>query len=155
VVELLQERTPLNRVGATLVAAATIWALGVGALLSFNVWSDVKLAGLNIFDLLDYATSKFMLPLAGLGAVVFAAWKLEQGSVQRELQLGDTGFEVWKLLARYVAPLGVLYVFWSNLLYARQAWPAQACGRCSQRRRRLVLDLAQRHRRMGGVDPGS
>ena len=28
-----------------------------------------------------------MLPLAGLGAIVFAAWKLEQTSVKRELRL--------------------------------------------------------------------
>ena len=115
VVELLEERTPLGRVGATLVAGVTIWALGISALLSFNLWSEVKLAGLNIFDLLDYLTSKFMLPLAGLGAIVFAAWKLEQASVKRELHLGDTGFAIWTLLSRYIAPLGVLYVFWSNL----------------------------------------
>ena len=84
-------------------------------MLSFNLWSEVKLAGLNIFDLLDYLTSKFMLPLAGLGAIVFAAWKLEQASVKRELRLGDTGFAIWTLLSRYIAPIGVLYVFWNNL----------------------------------------
>jgi NSS family neurotransmitter:Na+ symporter len=115
VVELLEERTPLNRFAATLVAGLTIWALGIAAMLSFNLWSEVKLAGLNIFDLLDYLTSKFMLPLAGLGAIVFAAWKLEQSGVKRELRLGDTGFALWTLLSRYVAPLGVLYVFWNNL----------------------------------------
>jgi len=115
VVELLEERTPMNRVTSTIVAGVTIWALGIAALLSFNLWGDVKLAGLNIFDLLDYLTSKFMLPLAGLGAIVFAAWKLEQNSVKQELNLGNTGFAVWSILARYVAPLGVLYVFWNNL----------------------------------------
>ena len=56
-----------SRVAATLIAGITIWALGIAMALSFNVWSDVKLLGMNIFDLLDYATSKFMLPLAGLG----------------------------------------------------------------------------------------
>lgn len=115
VVELLEERTPMNRVTATVVAGVTIWALGIAALLSFNLWSEVKLGGLNIFDLLDYVTSKFMLPLAGLGAIVFAAWKLEQASVKHELRLGDTGFALWTVLARYVAPLGVLYVFWNNI----------------------------------------
>ena len=115
VVETLEERTPLNRVGATVVAGLATWLLGIGALLSFNLWSDVKLGGLNLFDLLDYATSKFMLPLAGLGAIVFAAWKLEQQSVRRELGLGAGGFRVWTLLARYVAPLGILFVFWHNL----------------------------------------
>jgi NSS family neurotransmitter:Na+ symporter len=115
VVELLEERTPLKRIGATVIAGLTIWALGIAALLSFNLWGDVKFAGLNIFDLLDYITSKFMLPLAGLGAIVFVAWKLEQESVRRELRLGNGGFAIWKLLTRYVAPIAVLFVFWHNL----------------------------------------
>ena len=115
VVELIEERTPLGRVAATMIAGITIWALGIAALLSFNVWGDVKLFGMNIFDLLDYATSKFMLPLAGLGAIVFAAWKLDQQGVKAELGLGDGAFGLWTLLSRYVAPVGVLFVFWSNL----------------------------------------
>lgn len=115
VVELLEERTPLGRVAATVMAGLGIWALGIAALLSFNLWSGVQLFELNIFDLLDYATSKFMLPLAGLGAIVFAAWKLDQQSVQAELGLGSTGFGLWLLTARFIAPLGVLFVFWSNL----------------------------------------
>jgi NSS family neurotransmitter:Na+ symporter len=45
VVELLEERTPLGRVAATIVAGVTIWALGIAALLSFNVWAEVKLFG--------------------------------------------------------------------------------------------------------------
>lgn len=115
VVELLEERTPLGRIGATVVASLVIWALGIAALLSFNVWSEVKFAGLNIFDLLDYVTSKFMLPLAGLGAIVFAAWKLDQAGVRKELGLGEGSFALWTMLTRYVAPIGVLFVFWHNL----------------------------------------
>ncbi len=115
VVELLEERTPLGRVAATVTAGLGIWALGIAALLSFSLWSGVQLFELNIFDLLDYATSKFMLPLAGLGAIVFAAWKLDQQSVQAELGLGSVGFGLWLLATRFIAPLGVLFVFWSNL----------------------------------------
>ncbi|PKO55928.1 MAG: sodium-dependent transporter [Betaproteobacteria bacterium HGW-Betaproteobacteria-21] len=115
VVELVEERTPLNRVGATLVAGLLTWALGIAALLSFNVWSDVLFFGLNVFDLLDQLTSKFLLPLTGLGAIVFAAWCLDQDSVRRELGLGETAFSLWKIVTRFVAPIGVLVVFVSNL----------------------------------------
>jgi NSS family neurotransmitter:Na+ symporter len=71
--------------------------------------------GLNVFDLLDQLTSKFLLPLTGLGAIVFAAWCLDQDSVRRELGLGETGFGLWKIVTRFVAPIGVLVVFVSNL----------------------------------------
>jgi NSS family neurotransmitter:Na+ symporter len=79
------------------------------------VWSDVLFFGLNVFDLLDKLTSKFLLPLTGLGAIVFVAWCLERNSVRNELGLGALGFGVWNVVARYVAPAGVLVVFVSSL----------------------------------------
>ncbi|OBX35322.1 sodium:neurotransmitter symporter family protein [Halomonas elongata] len=53
VVEFVEERTPLSRIGSTLVAGAATWALGIAALLAFNVWSDVLILGFNVFDFLD------------------------------------------------------------------------------------------------------
>ncbi len=115
VVELVEERTPLSRIGATVVAGIATWALGIAALLSFNVWSDVLIFGLNVFDLLDQLTSKFLLPLTGLGAIVFVAWCLDSDSVRKELGLGSGAHALWNLVARYVAPIGVVVVFVSNL----------------------------------------
>lgn len=115
VVETLEERTPLGRIAASVVAGFATWGLGIAALLSFNAWSDILIFGENIFDLLDKLTSKFMLPACGLGAIVFAAWFLDRESVREDLGLGRNGFRVWNLLARYVAPAGVIAVFWHSL----------------------------------------
>jgi NSS family neurotransmitter:Na+ symporter len=114
-VELVEERTPLGRAGATALAGLATWALGIAALLSFNVWSEVLVLGLNVFDLLDKLTSKFLLPLTGLGAIVFVAWCLDRETVRKELGLGEAGFRLWNLVARYVAPAGVLIVFFNSL----------------------------------------
>ena len=114
-VELLEERTPLSRVGATLVAGFATWMLGIAALLSFNLWGEVLIFGNNIFDLLDKLTSKFLLPLTALGAIVFVGWCLNRDSVREELGLSSGGFALWNLIARYVAPIGVLVVFVSSL----------------------------------------
>lgn len=116
VVEFIEERTPLSRVAATLAAAVAVWALGVAALLSFNVWNAPVAFGLNVFDLLDTFTSKILLPLTGLGAVVFTAWCLDRDSVRRELRLGDTGHTLWQVTARYIAPIGVVAVFIGGFL---------------------------------------
>lgn len=115
IVELVEERTPLNRVGATVVAGLGTWMLGIAALLSFNAWSDVLVFGLTVFDLLDQLTSKFLLPLTGLGVIVFAAWCLDKESVRRELGLSATGFSIWQVVTRYIAPAGVLVVFFNSL----------------------------------------
>ena len=115
-VELLEERTPLSRVAATLVAGVAVWALGIAALMSFNVWSELSIAGLNIFDFLDTLTSKFMLPLTGLGAILFVAWRLDRDSVLGELGLSGVQAQLWQVVARVVAPIGVIAVFVYGLI---------------------------------------
>ena len=115
-VELLVERTRLSRTGATLVGGIAAWALGLVALMSLNVWSGLLVFDLNIFDLLDTVTAKFMLPLTGLGVIVFVAWGLDRQSVSKELGLSGMAETVWMLVARYVAPAGVIAVFIGSLL---------------------------------------
>ncbi|WP_355660607.1 sodium-dependent transporter [Halomonas salifodinae] len=116
VVELVEERTPLSRVAATLASAGAVWLLGIAALLSFNVWDVPVLFGLNVFDLLDTFTSKILLPLTGLGAVVFVAWCLDRASVEKELGLGGTAATLWHASARFIAPVGVVIVFVTGLI---------------------------------------
>lgn len=116
VVELVEERTPLTRVAATLISGVAVWALGIAALMSFNVWDSVLIFGLNIFDLLDTFTSKVLLPLTGLGAILFVAWCLERQSVASELNLTGGKEQLWHVVARYVAPIGVIVVFVTGLL---------------------------------------
>ena len=52
-----------------------------------------------------------MLPLGGLLIAVFAGWVLNRRITDE--QLGFEGFrrEVWDLVIRFVAPLGVVVVF--------------------------------------------
>lgn len=115
VVEFVEERTPLNRATSTVVSGFAAWALGLLALLSFNLLGDFLIFGLNFFDLLDQITSKFMLPLTGLGGILFMAWHLDKESVRQELNLDIYDFSLWNLLTRYLAPIAVLVVFFTNL----------------------------------------
>ena len=109
-VELLEEKTPLGRKSATLLSSIVIWALGVACVLSFNEWQNVTLFGKNIFDLLDYFTSKLMLPLTGLGTIIFAGWMMNQETIRRELNLSPALFAGWKFLCRIVIPIAVVFI---------------------------------------------
>lgn len=109
-VELLEEKTHLGRKSATLVSSVIIWALGIACLLSFNAWQDVTIFGKNIFDFLDYVTSKLMLPLTGLGTIIFAGWMMQQETIRQELSLSPVIFAGWKFLCRIVIPVAVVAI---------------------------------------------
>ncbi|WP_405337480.1 sodium-dependent transporter [Marinospirillum alkalitolerans] len=115
VVELVEERTPLSRVGSTLAAGLAVWLLGIAALLSFNVWEEVLFLGLNVFDFLDTLTSKYLLPLTGFGVILFVSWILDKESVRQELGMDVYDFSVWNLITRFLAPIGVVVVFVGHL----------------------------------------
>ncbi|MBC9131405.1 sodium-dependent transporter [Frischella sp. Ac48] len=109
-VELLEEKTHMGRKTATVVSSVVIWALGIACILSFNEWAEVKLFNKNIFDLLDYLTSKIMLPITGLGTVIFGAWMMNQKLICKELNLDSFWFKVWSILTKFIIPIAVIVI---------------------------------------------
>lgn len=108
----LVENHGMRRVKASVVAGLATWLTGIGTVLSFNKWSDYRLFDKTFFDLLDYLTANIMLPLGGLAIAIFAAWLMSKKATQDELDLGDTaGYQIWRILVRYVAPVAVAVVF--------------------------------------------
>ncbi len=112
------EKFSFTRLRASLVCGLIAWAIGVGTVLSFNLWTQVQLLdgtafeGKSFFDLLDYLTSNIMLPLGGILICLFAAWVMREPSRRDELRIGHpAGYALWRFLARYIAPLGVVLIF--------------------------------------------
>lgn len=110
------ERFHKTRAQATVMIGLVIWLLGLGSVLSFNVLSDTQFLAGTIFDNVDYLTSNIMLPLGGLLIVIFAGWVMCRNSTSDEL--GNSGglFKSWRLLARFVAPIGILLVLINAVL---------------------------------------
>ena len=110
----LIESRGFNRVTANLLLGAIAWVLGIGTVLSFNLWKDYTLGGNTFFDIMDFLTASVMLPLIGLLIAIFAGWILS-----RELAtaaLADRAprlLVLWHWLLRYLCPvaIGVILVF--------------------------------------------
>lgn len=108
----LSEVTHATRKRATLLAGGTIWLLGIACLLSLNNWAHITLFGKGILDLLDFVTSNVMLPLGGMLIAVFAGWVVSRSATLETFGISDRfTFTAWRLLVRYVAPVGVACVF--------------------------------------------
>lgn len=123
VAEWLEESKGLSRAKSTFLGGAVIWFIGLGSVLSFNLWSDVhplSFIGIfenkTVFDLIDFFVSNLMMPLGGLAIAVFAGWYLPRKGLPEDLGLFNTAFKIFMFVLRYLTPLGILIVFLYNLI---------------------------------------
>lgn len=107
----LVENKNIERHQACAWSGVACWALGVGVVFSFNIWSDFKLFDKNLFELLDYLTANLMLPLGGMAIAIFAGWMMKTQHAEQELELPAAGFQAWHFLIQYVSPAAVFFVF--------------------------------------------
>ena len=101
-----------SRPKATIVLGLAAWLIGIGSVLSFNLWSDATLFGKTVFGTLDFMTTNIMLPLGGLLIALFAGWVMKDSHVRKELNMAS--FKVylgWRVAIRILAPLAILAVF--------------------------------------------
>ena len=108
----LVEEYNAKRTRVAISLGAACWLLGIGTVLSFNVWADFHVVGgLTVFDFVDYVSYKVLLPLGGLLIALFAGWVLAKSVVDEELGFEGWQRSLWDAAIRFVAPAGVLVVF--------------------------------------------
>ena len=110
----VEKRGMSRNKGAIIVTVATI-LLATAASLSLGDWSDFKIAGMNIFSLLDNFTAIVMLPLLGILTAIFVGWLWKKEDMKAELTaqggVDKTTYPVIRFLLRYVCPVLVSVVF--------------------------------------------
>lgn len=123
VVEWLEEHKGINRFKSALTGGLAIWFVGIGTVLSFNVWSDVHplgflafFEGKTLFDLLDFLVSNLMMPLGGLAIALFAGWAMRREGLMEDIGLQGGIYRSFMVVLRYLTPAGILVVFLYNLI---------------------------------------
>ena len=118
-VAFLTDEKGMKRRSATLLLAFLCWVVGVLCSLSFGSLSGIKVLGLSFFDFLDHLCSDWLLPLGGLIFTLFVGWKMSKADVRDEFTNGGTRnvriFGAVYFLMRYVAPVGIVVIFLTNL----------------------------------------
>lgn len=108
----LVENRGIARAKSAAIAGLIAWILGIGSVLSFNLWQDYRLFDKTYFEIMEYVTSNIMLPLGGLLIAVFTAWLMSRKAVIEELGQGEgLLFQTWLFVVRYVTPIGVVIIF--------------------------------------------
>ena len=110
-VSWLCDNKGMSRKSAAWATGIVLWLISTLAMLSFNLGADWTMAGKNVFDWLDYLTSRWMMPLGGLGMVLLAGFVLKSETFRDELGLAPLPYALWLAMVRYVSPLGILVIF--------------------------------------------
>ena len=115
----LHEKFHFTRGRSACIVTGGCLIIGIVSSLALGEWNNVKIAGLNMFDALDYLTAKIMLPVCGMFAAIFVGWILDKHIVKGEVtnygKLKAPYYPVYLLILRFVAPIGILAIFMNEL----------------------------------------
>ena len=119
----LQQRRGLSRARAVAVSAAAAWVLGIGSVLSFNLWSGWHPLGMlamfkdkTFFDVIDFVSSNILLPVGAMATSLLVGWLLSRKIVNDELaDETPVAARICVWLLRYVCPIAIAIVAISAL----------------------------------------
>ncbi len=119
----VEENLDISRRTAAIAGSSTAWVIGLGSVLSFNLWAEWQplgfiplLEGKNWFDTFDYIASNILLPLGGMLIAIFTGWIMSKSSVLEETGMQENAlFRLWFFLIRFAAPIAIGAVFLVNL----------------------------------------
>ena len=119
VTAFLQEQFGVERKKGAIWVTSFCLVTGIISSLSLGVWSEYTIGGLNFFDLLDFITAKFMMPVGGLLIALFVGWYLKRSVSYDEmtnygLQKAPY-FSVYMFILRYLAPIAIAMIFVNEL----------------------------------------
>ena len=111
VVGWFREWTGAPRQLSVFLVVLAVWLVGLGSLWSFNIWSDLQLAGGTVFHWVELLAGGLLVPLVSLLLSVFAGWYLTRTLAFR--LLGDTPRlfgQIWFWVMRLILPVVVTYI---------------------------------------------
>jgi len=112
------EQEIVSRSTAAICLGLLAWVIGIGSVLSFNVWSDVTIIGdLNFLDSIDFLTNQFLMPIGGMSVAIFAGWFFKADLALEQLSgIQMSIFKVWKFFIKFISPVAVAAVFLYQLI---------------------------------------
>lgn len=113
----------MRRSHAAALVGGLLWFLGIGTVLSFNLWSDYTFLGRTVFDNFDFVSSVILMPIGGLLIALFAGWVMPEALVRDELSMRSVAlYRLWRWVLRYITPVAIAavlgYGFYTNPLVA-------------------------------------
>ncbi len=110
-----QEKLSVSRQRSTLLVVGSVTSLSVISVLSYNVWEDYRLLGMNFNELTEALYDKVLLPLAGLLVALFTGWFMHREHSEDELRDDLKWFSLWRGLTRWIVVPAVALILVTGL----------------------------------------
>lgn len=123
-VSYLEESHGMSVKASALTAGAVAWFIGLGSILSYNVWAGHSPLPMfdtfrdsNFMAVIDYVTANYLMLVGGILIAVFVGWSFKTEWVKSEFK-GDNPifFNTWLWLVRVVAPASVAIALYFQLV---------------------------------------
>lgn len=115
IITALEEKSKMSRKKAIALTLGGIFILGnVPSVLGDNLLSDIKIAGMSIFDAFDYISGNILFVLTALGTAIFVGFVLKEEAKQ-ELGAGKLFTHLWFNYVKFVIPVIILVIFFNSL----------------------------------------
>lgn len=109
-----EELNITRKKGAIIVTVATS-IIGAFCSLSLGSMNYLQIGGKSLFDVFDFVTGQFFLPIGGFFTCLFIGWYIPKKLVKDEFTNWGTVskrfFGVYLFLVRYICPLAILAIF--------------------------------------------
>jgi NSS family neurotransmitter:Na+ symporter len=110
------QRTTLGREMSAVVVVGSVTFCSIASVLSYNVWQDVTLFGMNFNAASEGLYDKITLPLGGLLIALFVGWFMKRDLSFSELATGEQVFSIWHLLLRFVVVPAIAIILITGLI---------------------------------------
>ncbi|RME30608.1 MAG: sodium-dependent transporter [Candidatus Zixiibacteriota bacterium] len=103
-----------SRTKATLIMGLLIYLLGLLSA-DFNLAVPFRGSERTFFDIFDYLSTNFMLPIGGLLTCVFMAWVVKDSIRLKQLGFSGPWYQLLLFSLRFITPVAVLLVLLHGL----------------------------------------
>lgn len=120
IIAYLVDKYNWKRQNAALTAGGLAFIIGIPCALSTSLLSDWTVSGKNILEIFDLVATTILVPIGGLLGVILATWKWGFNNTFKELSNNEPdrypfGYIYLKICLKYVAPVLILLIFFTNL----------------------------------------
>ena len=111
-----KEKLGTTRQRSTILVVGSVTCLSVISVLSYNIWEDYRLLGMNFNELTEALYDKLFLPMAGLLVALFTGWFMHPDHSTDELRDDPQWYGPWRGLTRFVVVPAVAIILITGLI---------------------------------------